>query len=175
MHGNAIKTERLILRPIQIDDIEDIHSYASDPSIDMMLFLPNETLDDTKGFVEYAIAQWNMDIPVDREYVVVLNGQVIGGVNIEFCLEQNAYEIGWTISSGYRNSGYATEAAKALISYAFDVLKAERVQAHCDSRNIASEKVMKKVGMALVDDTGTRYYPRTNVTSGEYLYVIERK
>jgi RimJ/RimL family protein N-acetyltransferase len=47
------------------------------------------------------------------------------------------------------------------------------MQAHCDSRDRASEKVMKKIGMTLVDDTGTRYYPITGISSGEYLYAIK--
>ena len=171
---NTIETENLLLRPIQITDIEGIHSYAGDPSIDMMMFLPNESLNDTKQFVEYAITQWNMEEPEDREYVVTLNNKIIGGVNLECCSEEKTYEIGWTINRDYRNNGYATEAAKALISYAFNVLEAKRVQAHCDCRNIASENVMKKIGMQLIDNTGTRYYPKTNITSGEYLYAIDK-
>lgn len=174
MNKKVIETERLIIRPIQINDTDDIHSYASDPSIDMMMFLPNETLDDTKGFVEYAIGQWNMAEPEDREYVVMLNGQIIGGINLEQCSESNIYEIGWTIHRDYRKQGYATEAASALIKYAFTELGATRVQAHCDSRNIASEKVMLKLGMLLIDNTGTRYYPKTDISSGEYLYAIDK-
>ena len=73
-----------------------------------------------------------------------------------------------------RGKGYATEAAKALMDHAFEVLNAERVQAHCDSRNRASEKIMIKLGMTMVDDTGTRYYPKTGVSSKEYLYAKHR-
>lgn len=74
---------------------------------------------------------------------------MIGGVNLEHC-QDNTYEIGWTINRNYRNCGYATEAADALVKYAFSELKAKCVQAHCDSRNSASEKVMKKIGMSLI-------------------------
>lgn len=175
MCRHIIEIEHLILRQIKMDDLEDIHSYASDPGIDMMMFLPKETLDDTKSFVEYAVSQWNMEMPEDREYVIMLNGRIIGGVNLECCPEQNTYEIGWAIHCDYRNNGYATEAASALITYAFTVLRAERVQAHCDSRNIASEKVMKKLGMLLIDSSGTRHYPKTDIISGEYLYAIDGK
>lgn len=174
MRLNTIETENLLLRPIQITDTEEIHSYAGDPSIDMMMFLPKESLDETKQFVEYAIAQWEMDEPEDREYVITLNQKIIGGVNLERCDEENTYEIGWTINRNYRNNGYATEAANALILYAFNGLKAKRVQAHCDCRNIASEIVMKKIGMRLIDSTGTRYYPKNDITSGEYLYAIDK-
>lgn len=174
-YGDVIKTENLMLRPVQKTDTLDIHSYAGDSGVDMMMFLPNESLEDTKSFVENAIVQWNMDEPEDREYVVILNGSVIGGVNLEHCFERNTYEIGWIINRQYRNHGYATEAANALITYAFTVLNADRVQAHCDSRNNASLHVMENAGMVLIDRAGTRYYPKTGITSGEYLYAIDKQ
>ena len=167
-----ITTERLEIRPIENGDLEAIHSYAGDPSIDMMMFLPNETVEETKKFVEFAVSEWAKEEPEDMEFVVLLNGEIIGGVNLEKCGDDRTYEIGWTIRKDMRGSGYATEAAKALIDYAFEKLNAKTVRAHCDSRNQASEKVMKKIGMTLVDDTGTRHYPKTGVSSGELLYAI---
>ena len=60
------------------------------------------------------------------------------------------------------------------MNHAFKVLNAEQVQAHCDNRNQASEKVMKKLGMVLTDDTGTRTYPKTGIVSGEHFYTLKR-
>ena len=105
MQSKVITTERLTIRPIETGDINAIHAYAGDPSINMMMFLPNETLADTKAFVDYSVSQWNMENPEDREYVVVLNGQIIGGVNLE-CCQDHTYEIGWTIHKDYRNHGF---------------------------------------------------------------------
>ena len=171
---HTITTKRLVIRPIKPGDDEAIHKYAGDPSIDMMMFLPNETMEETNKFVQFAVSEWNKEKPEDREYVILLNGEIIGGVNLEQCGDGRNYEIGWTIRKDLRGNGYATEAAKALIDYAFEVLNAEMIQAHCDSRNLASEKVMKRIGMILQDDTGTRYYPKTGVVSGEYRYSINR-
>ena len=168
-----ITTERLVIRPIEIGDCEAVHRYSGDPSIDMMMFLPNETMEETKEFVRSAVTEWAKEEPEDMEFAVLLNGEIIGGVNLEKCGNGRTYEIGWTIRRDQRGKGYASEAAKALINYAFEVLNAEMIQAHCDSRNRASEKVMKKIGMTLVDDTGTRYYPKTGISSGEYLYAIK--
>lgn len=61
-----------------------------------------------------------------------------------------------------------------MIAYAFDILQAERIQAHCGGRNSASEIVMQKLGMTLIDRTGVREYPRMKLISQEYLYAIER-
>ncbi len=52
-----------------------------------------------------------------------------------------------------------------LIRYAFDVLKARKVIAHCDSHNTASENVLKKSVMIPKDSTGRRFYSKTGVIS----------
>ena len=89
--------------------------------------------------------------------------------------DRKSCEIGCTIHKMYRNKGFATEAANALVVYAFNTLKIEKITAHCDSKNVASENVMKKLHMKLASDNGTRYYPQTGVTSGEYLYSISKQ
>ena len=104
---------------------------------------------------------------------MIYNDKIIGGINLE-TVDESTYEIGWVISRDYRNKGFTTEAGKALIGYAFDVLSAKKVIAHCDIRNRASEKVMKKLGMTLADNNGTRFYERTGVTSEELTYCIDR-
>lgn len=80
---NVITTNRLLIRPIQMDDLNDIYEYASDSSINMMMFLPKETKEETKEFVLFAINKWKKDNPKDREYVILLNGKIIGGINLE--------------------------------------------------------------------------------------------
>ena len=168
-----ITTERLVIRPVEVDDLDAIYRYAGDPSIDMMMFLP-KSYEETKEFVEFAVSEWAKEQPEDMEFVILLNGEIIGAVNLE---DENdgKYEIGWIIREDMRGKGYAAEAAKALMDYAFDVLNAEKIQAHCDSRNKASENLMKKLGMTLIDDTAIRYYPKRDVFSGEYLYAIAKR
>lgn len=117
----------------------------------MMMYLPNETREQTEKFVSYAISEWNKENPTDREYVIVYEGKVIGGINLECISTSNVYEIGWTVHKEFRNKGIATESAKLVIEYAFSIMSANKVIAHCDSCNIASENVMKKIGMTLID------------------------
>lgn len=174
MNKITINTERLIIRPVEISDTSDVHEYASDRSITMMMFLPNENIDETMSFVEYAAGEWKKEEPHDREFVMVYHGKIIGGINLESTELSGNYEIGWTVHHKYRNQGFATEAAKALIEYAFKNLFAVRVTAHCDSENKASESVMKNVGMKLICSDGTRTYPKTGKVSGEYMYAIEK-
>ena len=174
MEQITITTERLILRPVSTADTSAIHDYASDKSITMMMYLPNENIDETMSFVEYAAGEWKKEEPHDREFVMVYNGKIIGGINLESTEPSGNFEIGWTVHNKYRNQGFATEAAGALVEYAFNDLDAERVTAHCDSENKSSEAVMKKIGMKLIYSDGTRTYPKTGKISGEYMYAIEK-
>jgi RimJ/RimL family protein N-acetyltransferase len=56
-------------------------------------------------------------------------------------------EIGWVISPACQNRGYATEAARALMAFAFGPLRRHRLVATCQPENAASWRVMEKLGM----------------------------
>lgn len=171
---NTIKTERLVIRPIVSNDIDEIHEYMSDKSINMMMFLPRETIKETKEFVNFAVDEWKKKEPGDREYVILYHSKIIGGINLEYCEDRNVCEIGWVIHHNYRNQGFTTEAASAVFRFAFEDLNIDEITAHCDSKNIASERVMKKLKMKKISDDGIRYYPKTGITSGEYMYSITK-
>lgn len=169
---NVICTRRLMLRPVRMDDTEAVHAYAGDKSINMMLFLPNDTIEETYVFVKKSVLEWEKEKPLDYEYVIIYEYAIIGGINLEVTDEENVYEIGWLVHKDYRNKGIVTEAAEALLNHAFVELKAKKIIAHCDSLNKASENVMKKNKMVCISDSGTRTYEKTGVTSGEYTYEI---
>lgn len=174
IEDNTIVTERLVIKPVAVSDTEEIHKYAGDKEIDMMLFLPNDNIEQTIEFTKNAVREWAKENPSVREFVMLYNGKIIGGIGLE-TVDESAYEIGWVISKDHRNNGFVTEAGKALVGYAFEVLSAKRVIAHCDVRNKASEKVMQKLGMTLDDNSGTRFYEKTGVTAGELMYCIDRQ
>lgn len=174
IEDNTIVTERLVIRPVAVSDTEEIHKYAGDKEIDMMLFLPNDNIEQTIEFTKNAVREWAKENPSVREFVMLYNGKIIGGIDLE-TVDESTYEIGWVAGKDYRNNGFVTEAGKALVGYAFEVLSAKRVIAHCDVRNKASEKVMQKLGMTLADNSGTRFYEKTGVTAGELMYCIDRQ
>lgn len=174
IEDNTIVTERLVIKPVAVSDTEEIHKYAGDKEIDMMLFLPNDNIEQTIEFTKNAVREWAKENPSVREFVMLYNGKIIGGIDLE-TVDESAYEIGWVISKDHRNNGFVTEAGKALVGYAFEVLSAKRVIAYCDVRNKASEKVMQKLGMTLADNIGTRFYEKTGVTAGELMYCIDRQ
>jgi RimJ/RimL family protein N-acetyltransferase len=57
------------------------------------------------------------------------------------------YEIGWALHRTYHGKGYASEAASALLRYGFEELRLHRIIATCQPENIASWRVMEKIGL----------------------------
>ncbi len=172
-----IATKRLTVRPVQIGDEKEIHEYAGDQSLTMMYFLPNETFEETAKFVKENAEEWEREDQSNFEFVILLDGKIIGGCDCDLGHgEDRSYAtLGWIIHRDYRNRGYASEAASAILDFAFENLKINKVYAQCDINNPASFGVMRKIGMKCIDDKGTRTYPRTGKTSGEYTCMITRE
>lgn len=164
-----LKTERLLIRPTEKSDLSAVYEYARDESITMMLYFP-KTYDETYDYVFRAADEWLSESPQYYEFVIELDGKIIGGTDLE-AQGGGVYEIGWELNSAFRGMGYATEAAAAVLCFAFGTLGAKKVIAHCDSRNTPSENVMKKLGMKLTDSTLTRRY-RTGEVSAELEYAV---
>ena len=171
-----IKTQRLTLRPVQAGDETQIHEYAGDRDITMMFFLPNETFEETAEFVRRNAAEWESPCQTDFEFVILLGDRIIGGCDSDLghSADRSYATLGWIINKEYRNRGYAAEAAAALLDFSFRELKVEKVYAQCDVNNPASFAVMRKIGMKCIDDKGTRTYPKTGVTSGEYTCLMTK-
>jgi RimJ/RimL family protein N-acetyltransferase len=142
----------------------------------MMYFLPNETFEETERFVKENAEEWKSDDQTNFEFVILLDGKIIGGCDCDLghSADRSYATLGWIIHREYRNRGYASEAASAVLDFAFGNLKIDKVYAQCDINNAASFGVMRKIGMKCVDDKGTRTYPRTGKTSGEYTCLITR-
>jgi RimJ/RimL family protein N-acetyltransferase len=66
-------------------------------------------------------------------------------------------KVGYTISPDVQGRGYATEAVRALVDYAFDVLGADVVRAYASEENEPSIRVAEKVGMRLIERLEHRY------------------
>ena len=170
-----IITERLLLRPLAVTDIEKVYLYASDRNITRyMMNLPNDTIEESQKFIEDAVVEWQKPSPDFYEFAVVLDGTQIGGVCLYLTDDKKQGELGWILAPAYHGKGYAAEAAKAMIELA-QKLGLEAVFARCDSRNKPSEKLMQRIGMKLSDSSGTRFYEKRGETAAELKYELKLK
>lgn len=139
-----IKTDRLFIRPLQENDYIEMLEYMSDPVVlHYEMFSP---------FTKEELHQFTKDvIPHNSFYAVILleTNTLIGHLyfSITGPKEFNEYTLGYIFNPKIYNQGYCTESAKAIIAYGFKNLKAHRITARCNPDNIASWRVMEKIGM----------------------------
>lgn len=139
-----LETNRLSLRPIDLKDTEDMFEYSSDVENTYYIYPTHLTPKDTK----FSIANYFMSEPLGK-YGVELKeqGKLIGTIDLRIKPVQLSAEIGYVLSPSYQGKGYATEAAQAILDFAFEVLELEKVTATCNSENIESEALMLRLGM----------------------------
>ncbi|MFY0253179.1 GNAT family N-acetyltransferase [Chitinophaga sp. 30R24] len=105
---------------------------------------------------------WLLWIIVSKE-----DRQVIGDVGFKGRPDKNGtVEIGYTILPVFRSKGYMQEAAGALVAWAFCQPGVRRLVAECDVTNVASQKVLRRLGMQEIKTTGEMLYWQLRNTQG---------
>ncbi|MFJ7975732.1 GNAT family N-acetyltransferase [Peribacillus sp. JNUCC 23] len=144
------ETDRLILRKIELNDLEDIFEFSSDPEVaHHMTWEVNKSKEETlNNFVNVVIGNYEKGQTGDLAIIHKESSKVIGTCSfIEWSNEHSNAEIGYVLNRNYWGLGIATEAINELIRFGFETIQLNRIQGRCDIDNVGSEKVMLKVGM----------------------------
>jgi RimJ/RimL family protein N-acetyltransferase len=138
-HSLVLTTERLMLRAAVLDDAEAIAGLMNDHRLaGNMVGVPHPY---TLQHAEAAIAAAERK----PQFVVALtDGRVIGGCGL--AIHAGYPELGYWLGVPYWGNGYATEAARALIDFAFTALECTELHAGAIVRNPASRRVLEKCG-----------------------------
>lgn len=136
-----IETRRLTLRRFAAGDWPDLYEYLSQP--ETVRYEPYDPFDETQARAEAARRAGD-----EAFWAVCLRetGKVIGNVYLARG-EFETWELGYVFNGRFRGRGYATEAARALVSAAFAQEGAHRVIAMCNPENTASWRLMERLGM----------------------------
>ncbi|MBQ3047682.1 MAG: GNAT family N-acetyltransferase [Clostridia bacterium] len=149
-----IQTERLIIRSFKPADAKRVQEVCNDYDIaKTTLSLPIPyTIDHAKAFIEYTINSAKENISYEGAICFKDNPEkVIGCIGITNINKiAKRAELGWWVAKEEWNKGIATEAAKAIINFAFDKLKLHTLCARHFENNPASGRVMQKSGMSFV-------------------------
>ncbi|GAB3652431.1 GNAT family protein [Nocardioides korecus] len=145
-------TERLLLRPPEDADVERLLSFRTRPEVTHWLIRPR--IDPTTYAAELLRATREGD---DHDVVAVLGEEIVGtgwlGVRDGLVQDVGATDLpregrlGYALDPAYVGRGLATEMARALLDVAFGQLGLRRVTAGCYADNLASWRVMEKLGM----------------------------
>ena len=145
-----LKTTRLLLRQWTEDDFRPFSKLCSDK--DVMQFFPKlQTQDESfkmAAKIQSLISErgwglWAVEIPVQHPFIGFV-GLHIPKSNMPF---SPCVEIGWRLARQHWGRGYATEAAKEALKFAFDTLSLNEVVSFTTLANERSLSVMQKIGM----------------------------
>lgn len=141
---SQMESERIILRPISLDDAEDMYEYTFDEETTRFIYEPHKDLEQTKS----VIANYFVKEPIGK-YAMELkeSNKMIGAIEFRVHEWNKSGELGFTLNRHFWGNGYMTEAGKLLLGLAFDVLGLERVYAAHEVKNSASGKVLNRLGM----------------------------
>ena len=146
----TLETERLILRKLTWEDVEDIHTYSSNEEVTKYVtWETHKTLADTKEFIEYALTQYENEQIAPWGIQYKENGKIIGTIDfVSWQVSHHIAEIGYVLSQEYWGKGIMTEAANEVIAFGFNQMDVIRIQARCFVDNKGSALVMEKTGMS---------------------------
>lgn len=172
-----LKTERLLLRKIQPDDAEMIYMWMGDSEVcKYERWKPHPNADYSRGYIIEVFDGYKSDCIY--QWGLALNGILIGSVSIVGVndFDQKAI-LGYCLAQKYWSNGYATEAVKAVLCYMFSEIGLNRIEASHSINNIASGRVLEKVGMFLEGQSKDYYYSNSGfqdsrlfgVTKEQYL------
>lgn len=144
----VIKTQRFILRKLSEQDAKDIYRYFSKDAV--MKYYDLDVFTDISQAKE-TISRWNSRFEENRGIRWGIaskeNDKIIGTCGFfNWSKKDCRAEIGYELDNDYWNKGIMTEVVGVLIWFGFSELKLNRIEAHFNPENFASEKVLNKVG-----------------------------
>jgi len=144
----VIETERLILRRITNDDVNEVFELRSNP--ETMKYIPRPLVKTTEDALEHvAMIEEKITSNIGVNWGITLKGdfKVLGIIGYYRMQPENyRAEIGYMLLPDFHGKGIISEAVKRLIAYGFDDLKLHSIEAVIDPENFASEKVLQKCG-----------------------------
>lgn len=142
-----IKTERLILRNIAMGDVDDMYEYAKTSLVGPTAgWKPHGSTYETKAVIASFLGnQSRGDLGV-WSIVLIDTGKMIGTIELYNYVPKFFAELGYSLNPSFWGMGYATEAARAVVDYGFNVLRLRRIEAGTFETNKQSMRVCEKVG-----------------------------
>lgn len=165
-----ITTERLLIRPIQIEDFNDLQAILYDPLV-----------------VRYTRYR---NVQAENNFAELFNSHFLGSIYsfgietkdthqligfYEFHPEGYSALLTYALAQSAWGKGFVAEVGKIMMAYGFEDLNFERVEAHYASLNPRSGRVMEKMGMADLGSIGTFPSPHTGEVRTVMAYELTKE
>ena len=142
----TIELPRIRLRRPKLSDAEAIFEYGSDPEVGRYADWPIQP--DIESVIELLHKRkkrWESGTEFYWAITLLEEDRAIGGISCY--VDGHAAEFGYLLNRRYWGNGLATEASRAIVDWLFSMPSLWRIWATCDTENIASVRVLEKVGL----------------------------
>lgn len=147
----VLETDRMILRPLTLEDADSVYDYAKDPEVTKYVtWEAHQTPADSRNYIfDHALQNYHRRIPTPWAITLKTDhNRVIGTVGC-FWVSKNAksMELAYALGAHHWGQGLMAEASRAVMNYCFQEFDLNRIQARCIVENKGSARVMEKIGM----------------------------
>ena len=162
------QTPRLILRQITIEDAPLILELNSDPEIVKYVHEPTlETVEQAQKIISNIILPQYKNNLGRWAIITKDNDEFIGWCGLKYRPELDEIDLGYRLMQKAWGKGFATEAAEETLEYGFNTLNLNLITGRAHVENLASIKVLEKIGMdfigeEIVDDCPVKTFTKAN-------------
>ncbi len=157
---HQLETDRLQLRQFRYEDVDRAADIFSNPHVMRYVSSGVQTKEQTKTRIELFLKGWEERGFGIWAIVHKQTDQLMGRGGLVYLDGTPEVELGYLLDQPYWNQGFATEFSCAALRFGFEQINLDRIVAIAQPANIASQRVMQKVGMTFEK---TAHYYKTDV------------
>jgi len=149
-----LRGERVVVRPYRESDAQALFEAIAESRDHLRPWLPfadeHQTVDESRHWIIQQLANWILRDDLMLSIWEQATGRYLGGTGLHpHDWEIGYFEIGYWIRVSAEGHGYISESVRLLTDYAFDNLKANRLEIRCDELNVRSASIPKRLGYVL--------------------------
>jgi ribosomal-protein-serine acetyltransferase len=146
-----LRGERIVVRPYRESDAQDLFEAVAESRDHIRPWLPfadaHQTIEESRDWIIQMMAHWLLREDLILSVWEAATNRYLGGTGLHAHNWDTGYfEIGYWIRASAEGHGYITEAVRLLANYAFDTLKANRLEIRCDVLNVRSAAIPQRLG-----------------------------
>lgn len=155
-----IKGENIYFKELSTEDVQEIHSYASDEEVSRFIgWKLMKTVDETHNYIVEMLRRESVGTHLYASIALKSTHEIIGTAMIfNFDKEAGHAELGYVFHKDHWGKGYGSEAVALMSDFAFDILNLHKIHACVVGVNIGSSRVLEKNGFELEGRRKDHYF-----------------